>query len=293
MSGAMGVGTRFVVPNQFVVDATGVPIVGAQLFFYATGTSTFQATYADVGLTIMNTNPLIADSAGRFGNVFMLLAPAYRVRLEDAAGGIIWDMDPVGPATGAVPGSVPIGGVIAYAGGSPPVGYLNCDGSAVSRSVFAPLFSTIGTTYGSGDGATTFNLPDLRGRVVAGLDTLGGVAANRLTYGVSSVDGATMGASGGDQWSQSHNHGLNDPQHRHDDAPEGHTHGTDARTWPTPGGSLSGGGSFAVDLPYATIAAAHVNIVPNSTGITINSWGNGSSENVQPTIVMGWCIFAG
>lgn len=64
-----------------------------------------------------------------------------------------------------------IGEIIEYAGESMPGGYLVCDGSAVSRTEYSELFDVIGTLYGSGDGSTTFNLPDLRGRVVTGLNT--------------------------------------------------------------------------------------------------------------------------
>ena len=56
----------------------------------------------------------------------------------------------------------PIGSVIAFAGSNAPVGYLMCDGSAVSRETYAELFVVIGTTYGSGDGSTTFNLPGFK-----------------------------------------------------------------------------------------------------------------------------------
>jgi microcystin-dependent protein len=63
----------------------------------------------------------------------------------------------------------PPGTLKAYAGGSAPAGYLMCDGSAVSRSTYSVLWNTIGTAYGSGDGSTTFNLPDLRGRVPVGV----------------------------------------------------------------------------------------------------------------------------
>lgn len=76
-------------------------------------------------------------------------------------------------------GGVPSGAITAYAGASAPTDWLLCDGSAVSRSTYASLFAAIGTTYGAGDGSTTFNLPDLRGRVAVGkgsnasVDTLG------------------------------------------------------------------------------------------------------------------------
>ena len=63
---------------------------------------------------------------------------------------------------------VPTGTVLAFAGRSAPSGVLLCDGLAVSRTTYTSLFSVIGTTYGSGDGSTTFNLPDMRGRVAVG-----------------------------------------------------------------------------------------------------------------------------
>lgn len=66
---------------------------------------------------------------------------------------------------------VPTGGIIPYGGSSAPANYLLCDGSAVSRSTYATLFGVISTSYGVGDGSTTFNLPDLRGRVPVGAGT--------------------------------------------------------------------------------------------------------------------------
>ncbi len=66
---------------------------------------------------------------------------------------------------------VPVGGQIPYAGSSAPTGWLLCDGSAVSRSTYAALFAIAGTAYGVGDGSTTFNLPDKRGRVSVGAGT--------------------------------------------------------------------------------------------------------------------------
>ena len=66
---------------------------------------------------------------------------------------------------------VPTGTVLAYAGNTVPSGFLLCDGRAVSRTTYAVLFAAIGTTYGSGDGSSTFNLPDMRGRVAVGVDS--------------------------------------------------------------------------------------------------------------------------
>ena len=63
---------------------------------------------------------------------------------------------------------IPPGAMMAYAGSAAPEGWLFCDGSAMSRTAYAALFAAIGTSYGAGDGSTTFNLPDLRDRLPIG-----------------------------------------------------------------------------------------------------------------------------
>lgn len=75
---------------------------------------------------------------------------------------------------------VQTGTIHEFAGSTAPSGYFFCDGSAVSRTAEAALFAVIGTAYGVGDGSTTFNLPDKRGRVAVGRDDMGGTGANRL-----------------------------------------------------------------------------------------------------------------
>ncbi|HZX01253.1 MAG TPA: tail fiber protein, partial [Candidatus Paceibacterota bacterium] len=72
----------------------------------------------------------------------------------------------------AVGGGNPPGSIMQYAGSSAPAGYLLANGAAVSRATYAILFGAIGTTYGAGDGSTTFNLPNLKGRVAVGLDAV-------------------------------------------------------------------------------------------------------------------------
>lgn len=86
-----------------------------------------------------------------------------------------------------------------FAGTTAPEGWLMCFGQAVSRTEYANLFAVIGTTYGAGNGSTTFNLPDVRGRVCAGVDNMGGTAAGRLTTAGGGVNGAAPGAVGGAQ----------------------------------------------------------------------------------------------
>lgn len=77
-------------------------------------------------------------------------------------------------------GGLKPGAVVAYAGATPPLGWLECNGSPVSRSGFPGLFTAIGTAWGAGDGSTTFNLPDLRGEFLRGWDHGRGIDADRL-----------------------------------------------------------------------------------------------------------------
>lgn len=84
------------------------------------------------------------------------------------------------------------GTVLDFAGAVAPVGWLLCDGSSVSRTTYANLFAVIGATHGSGDGSTTFGLPDGRGRVIAGKGDMGGTPAARLNV---NLNGTTTAGS--------------------------------------------------------------------------------------------------
>jgi len=111
------------------------------------------------------------------------------------------------------PDICPTGSVMPYApygigGVTIPTGYLQCDGSAVSRTTYADLFAVIGTTYGVGDGTTTFNLPDCRGRFVIGAGAGGGLTSRSLgaTGGANSVSLATAELPAHNHTSQDHYH---------------------------------------------------------------------------------------
>lgn len=89
-------------------------------------------------------------------------------------------------------------GTLAYFAGDvstngPPTGWLLCDGSAVSRATYSTLFDTIGVAYGPGNGTTTFNLPDMRGRVAIGLDNMGGSSANVVVAAAADILGGSLG----------------------------------------------------------------------------------------------------
>ena len=92
--------------------------------------------------------------------------------------------------------NTPVGSISLFAGTTAPNGWLICDGSAVSRTTYANLFSVIGTTYGTGDGSTTFNIPNLKGKVPVGLDS------NDTSFD-------TIGETGGSKELQEHSHIYN------------------------------------------------------------------------------------
>lgn len=94
--------------------------------------------------------------------------------------------------------SIPLGSGIDFWGDTAPSSIFAFPyGQAISRSIYSSLYTLFGTKYGSGDGSTTFNLPDCRGRFVAKKDNMGGTGAGRMQSGNGGVDGATLGASGG------------------------------------------------------------------------------------------------
>lgn len=96
--------------------------------------------------------------------------------------------------------SIPIGGIIDYTASTAPNGaFVLPYGQAISRTTYSAYFALVSTTYGTGDGSTTFNVPDLRGYVVAGKDNMGGVSANRLTDADDGLNGDTLGDTGGSE----------------------------------------------------------------------------------------------
>jgi microcystin-dependent protein len=104
--------------------------------------------------------------------------------------------------------SNPTGVVLSYAGSAAPSGYLLCDGAAVSRATYADLFGVIGVQYGAGDEATTFNLPNMKGKVPIGKNS-------------TDTDFDTLGKSGG---AKSRSYSISIPSHSHSFTTQNHQH---------------------------------------------------------------------
>jgi microcystin-dependent protein len=169
---------------------------------------------------------------------------------------------------------IPPGSVWDFCGSSLPSGWLFCDGSAVSRTTYAALFTAIGTSYGSGNGSTTFNVPDSRGRVTVGRDNMGGSSASRMTSTTMSPNGTTLGATGGTE-----THALTPAQLA------AHTH-TFSATTSAPSATVllnAGGNSVA--------SAGHTHTVSGTTTAQAASGSNGTAHlNVQPSIIVNKMI---
>lgn len=131
--------------------------------------------------------PLTSGGSGGGGHVELTQAEYDELTQEEKENGEVYFITDGVPEYTVINDSVPIGAIQSYGGVSLPYGWLFCDGAAVSRETYSELFTAIGTTYGPGDGSTTFNLPDLRGRVLIGesssytIGSSGGAATHTLT----------------------------------------------------------------------------------------------------------------
>jgi microcystin-dependent protein len=172
------------------------------------------------------------------------------------------------------PGAEKTGTVKAFAGSTVPGGYLLCFGQAVSRTAYAGLFNVVGTAYGAGDGSTTFNVPDLRGRVAAGKDDMGGSAANRIT-GTTVPNSPQLGAAGGAQ--------TNTATTTVSGSATGTLTGTaDVNTAGEVAAAVSGAGAAGV---------AHSHPVSVSGSLAVSASGtSGAFSVVQPTIILNQMI---
>lgn len=195
---------------------------------------------------------------------------------------------------------IPPGCLMMYPSITAPSGWLSCDGSAVSRATYSALFAIIGTKYGAGDGSTTFNLPDMRGRTPIGIGTgtgltgrilgqTGGAETHTLTTSQmpSHTHTGTTNSDGG------HTHGVNDPTHVHTYV---------IRRWSDNNDHNDGSMPSASDNPnndnnsFVNTAGAYTGISIQYVGghthkfTTALEGGGGSHNNMQPFLVVNYII---
>lgn len=180
----------------------------------------------------------------------------------------------------------PTGVVKAFAGTIVPAGYLLCDGSAVSRTTQSKLFTVIGTSYGSGDGSTTFNLPDGRGRTLIGAGQGSSLTSRTLATSIGEETHILLASE-----LASHTHTATSTQGTHTHTDAGHTHLiTGFATLNVAGSSPS---VNSVNGSSNT-GIGNANISTNSAGVittTVNATAVGTEHNnMQPSLVLNWII---
>ena len=258
----------------------------------------FKAHQASIGGDTLNwsglgAKPICKPAAGAIATIAagdiiagQRVDTIYDSTLNGGAGGFVV----MGPALASL--GAPAGTVADFAGATAPSGWLLCAGQAVSRTTYQTLFGVIGTTYGVGDGSTTFNVPDCRGRASFGKDDMGGSAAGRVTAAQSGIGGTILGAAGGDQRLHAHNHGINDPSHSHGVNDPGHSHTIQAVfTNHFSGANLAPGGGAAGVSDWPTDSAGTgISLSASGTGISIQIAGAGGSQNMPPAIMLNKII---
>lgn len=162
-------------------------------------------------------------------------------------------------------GGVKAGTILDF-GGTLPLGYMECDGAAVSRATYARLFEAIGVRFGIGDGATTFNLPDCRGRVSVGAGTVGPTTRTVAQFGGAETHQLTEAQL---------------PSHTHVQNAHVHTQGVSE--------NYNGSGSTKSLMRYDTAsmpAPTLANYSNDTTAVNQSTGGSQAHNNLQPSLVV-------
>lgn len=176
----------------------------------------------------------------------------------------------------ATANAVPVGTILDYAGTAPPTGYIICDGRSINRTTYADLFAAIGTTWGTAS-SSTFNVPDLRGRVTAGVDAANGPLSYFGT--VARTLAGLLGAA---------SHVLTIaqmPSHDH----TGTTNSTGAHTHDIPSSRTSGGGNDKASISNGTLTTPLTTASDGTHSHTLNinnTGGGGAHPNAPPTAMV-------
>jgi len=262
LSSLAGSGTQF-------FDDSGVPLAGGLIYTYAAGGTTPLVTYTSSSGLIAHPNPIVLDSAGRINEIWIAEGTSYKFVLKSATNVLIGSFDNLFPiaslpvsiyngGTGATTADgarinlglgtylVPTGSLIMWPSNTIPTDWKLCNGAAISRVTYGTLFSLLGTTFGAGDGSTTFNLPDYR---------------NKMPYGADAVVvGATGGSADSIVVSHTHTATVTDPGHNHTVATYTGTGGSGTTIY-------NGAGSFNNNATTST-AFTGISVANSTAGVS-------------------------
>ncbi len=187
------------------------------------------------------------------------------------------------------PYNIPLAGGMPFFGSTAPnSSFVFPYGQAISRTTYAPAFAIMGTTFGTGDGSTTFNVPDLRGRVVACPDNMGGSSANRLANGTMGSLRHTLGGAGGADTLTLTLAQL--PGNINSSATNAIS--VTSQQSVSVGGSVNsdpgtgGSGNHVKDATVTTVTSTG----NNSISVSSNNTGGGAHDNLQPMILANYII---
>ena len=232
--------------QRFVFAAAGANTTGVTLNINSLGAINI---YKGSGATALVAGDI---PSGSIVEVIYLTSPGNHFRLMAVSPGAL---------TG---GTIQIGMGMDFWGTTATAGWLFAYGQAISRTTYSALFAVFSTTFGTGDGSTTFNMPDKRGRASFGKDNMGGSSADRITAQTGGWNGDTLGAAGGTE-----THTLDATQI------PAHTHGL------ATSGNLSAGGGAT------RVSGGGSDTNSGSTG------GGGAHNNLPPGIVCNYIVYAG